>query len=597
MTNVTTLELALTLPLELHDLLVAELDATGFTGFLQDDASIKAYLPLDEWTPDLKAHVINWCRQQDIPTDWTETRIEPQDWNEVWESSIQPIEIPPFYVRPSWAPAREDLIEIVVDPKMSFGTGHHETTRLLLKMMPDYISAGKRVLDAGTGTAILVIGALKLGADSALAFDVDPWVSDNVQENLKLNKVNEQITYREGAIDVVPETGFDVLLANINRNVLLDYLETFAEKVVENGYLMLSGVLVEDQGMMVRAAWQAGFQLVESGAEGTWWAGVFKRIVRSTGSTVATIDVGTNTALLLISSFEKGRLIALHDETRFVRLGQGVDAAGVVNDAAFNRLANTLKYFQHVLEPWQVSDVIIGATSASRDASNQTDLINFVKQETGFEYIIISGLEEATWSFAGVGVGMEGDHAEIITLDIGGGSTELTAGRLQDGAYVMEEGRSLNAGSVRLTEKFFKSQPPVQKMVEEADEWLKGLLDTLPATIKESKGMLVGASGTTTVLALLEAGMDGEVSASESMLGLLSIACVNKWDKRLLKMTEADVLALNPSIMKGREDVFPAGVRILKRIMEYLGKDEVHVNTWGLRHGLALRYWLARLEQ
>ncbi|MFK7844196.1 MAG: 50S ribosomal protein L11 methyltransferase [Rhodothermales bacterium] len=275
MTNVPTLELALTIPFPLHDLLIAELDALGFTGFVQDDEQIMSYIPFSLWTGELKRHVEAWIQQHHADADWREKEIEPQDWNKTWEESIQPIRIPPFYVRPSWAAPEADLIDIVVDPKMSFGTGHHETTRLLLKMMPAYLKPGDKVLDAGTGTAILAIAAVKLQALSVLAFDIDPWVTDNVAENLKLNEVSHLISFRVGTLDVIPEAGFNVVLANINRNVLLEYLKDFAAKVAAGGYLFLSGVLVVDRPMMEEAAAKVGMRLVADDHEGEWWAGIF----------------------------------------------------------------------------------------------------------------------------------------------------------------------------------------------------------------------------------------------------------------------------------------------------------------------------------
>lgn len=275
MTNVPTLELTLTIPARLHDLLIAELDSFGFTGFVQDDELIKSYIPCSLWTHDLKRHVEKWIHHYHPDADWNEQEIAPQDWNKTWEESIQPISIPPFYVRPSWAVPQIDLIDIVVDPKMSFGTGHHETTRLLLKMMPAYLKPDDKVLDAGTGTAILAIAAIKLQASSVLAFDIDPWVTENVIENLRLNDVSSLITFREGTLDVIPEIGFNVVLANINRNVLLEYLKDFAAKVVAGGFLFLSGVLVVDKPTMEDAAANVGMHLVADDHEGEWWAGVF----------------------------------------------------------------------------------------------------------------------------------------------------------------------------------------------------------------------------------------------------------------------------------------------------------------------------------
>lgn len=325
--------------------------------------------------------------------------------------------------------------------------------------------------------------------------------------------------------------------------------------------------------------------------------------LKTTPHTVATIDVGTNTALLLISRYEAGRLISLYDETRFVRLGQGVDGAGVVNDAAMDRLSQTLAYYKEIAATWQVADIVIGATSASRDAANKAALIAHVRDTTGLNYQIISGKTEAELSFAGVGAGQAAQmhaagtsaniasHQSILTVDIGGGSTEFSLGHRESENYTLEHAQSLNVGSVRLTERFFKTLPPQPAMLQEAKHWLLEELETLNPVLKHSDSALIGASGTTTVLAMLHAGLSKADLQGRSVLGDLSAAQVASWYKQLVQMPVEEVLALGPAFMKGREDVFGAGVFILHTLMQYLEKPKVYVNTWGLRHGLALRYW------
>ncbi len=308
-------------------------------------------------------------------------------------------------------------------------------------------------------------------------------------------------------------------------------------------------------------------------------------------ATVATIDVGTNTALLLISTIEHGKLVSLYDETRFVRLGEGVDKAGVVNAAAMERLAKTLSYYKGIAADYKVEQIVIGATSASRDAVNKDELIAHVRNTTGLTYEIISGETEAQLSFAGVGAGQTDPHPSILTLDIGGGSTEFSLGHFDEGAYHLNHAQSLNVGSVRLTERFFKTQPPGTDMLREAHDWLIQELAALDAVFQHPEAMLIGASGTTTVLAMLEAGLAKTDLKDRSMLGMLPIDRVDAWYKNLIQLPVEEVLALGPEFMKGREDVFAAGVFILYTIMTHLDKQRLYVNTWGLRHGLALRYW------
>lgn len=308
-------------------------------------------------------------------------------------------------------------------------------------------------------------------------------------------------------------------------------------------------------------------------------------------TTVATIDVGTNTALLLISTVEQGKLVSLYDETRFVRLGEGVDKAGVVNAAAMDRLAQTLTYYKGIAAAYKVEQIVIGATSASRDAVNKAELIAHVRNTTGLTYQIISGKTEAELSFAGVGAGQTAPHPSILTLDIGGGSTEFSLGHFDQGAYRLNHAQSLNVGSVRLTERFFKTQPPGTAMLKEAHDWLIKELDALDAVLRHPEAVLIGASGTTTVLAMLEAGLAKADLKDTSILGMLSGNKVGAWYKNLIQLPVEQVLALGPEFMKGREDVFAAGVFILYTIMTHLDKQRLYVNTWGLRHGLALRYW------
>lgn len=310
-----------------------------------------------------------------------------------------------------------------------------------------------------------------------------------------------------------------------------------------------------------------------------------------TPATVATIDVGTNTALLLISRYEAGKLVSLHDETRFVRLGQGVDEAGVVNEAAMGRLAQTLSYYKQVAADWHVADIIIGATSASRDATNQAALIAHVRDTTGLHYQIISGQTEAALSFDGVCAGEARAHPAVLTVDIGGGSTEFSLGYREAKGYALGHAQSLNVGSVRLTERFFKTLPPEPAMLRDAHAWLQEELKGLDPALKQAESVLIGASGTTTVLAMLHAGLTKADLKGSSVLGNLSATEVFTWCDTLIQMPADQVLALGPAFMKGREDVFAAGVFILQTLMQFLDKPQVYVNTWGLRHGLALRYW------
>ena len=216
-----------------QDFLIAELSDLDFGVFQQEEDNVKAYIDADQWTAAKRKHVEQWMEAHSLAGVVAERVIPSQNWNARWEESIQPLAIGPFLIKPTWAEmpaAHQDKILVEIDPKMSFGTGYHASTRLVLRFLPSLVKEGDVLLDAGSGTGILAIAAIKLGAAQAIAFDHDPWSQRNAQENLALNKVDDQVTFREGTIETVPEVGFDLILANINRNVLLDLLPVFARK-------------------------------------------------------------------------------------------------------------------------------------------------------------------------------------------------------------------------------------------------------------------------------------------------------------------------------------------------------------------------------
>jgi len=263
-----------------QELLIAELDDLDFNGFVQDDNALKAYVPASQWAEDKRAYVEEWLRARDLTVPFEERVIGSQHWNQRWEETIRPIAVGPFLIKPTWAAvpeAHRDKILVEIDPKMSFGTGYHESTRLVLRFLPDLVKPGHHVLDAGSGTGILAIAAVLLGATDAVAFDVDPWSQRNAVENFILNRVDRQIAFRNGSIDQIVAEGFDLVLANINRGVLLDLLPAFAQKMAPSGHLVLAGLLREDRAGMLQAASEEGLAPVQENTEGAWWAVVLAK--------------------------------------------------------------------------------------------------------------------------------------------------------------------------------------------------------------------------------------------------------------------------------------------------------------------------------
>ncbi len=249
-------ELRISLKDDFHELLIAELFDLDFEGFEQDDDLLVATIPTqrfdDSKREEIEKMLMNLGGESSI---LSEKIIPDQNWNETWEKTIQPQAIGQFYVHPTWSTTEADVsdkIELMIDPKMAFGTGYHATTRVMLEWLPEVISKGDNVLDAGTGTGILAIAALKLGAESAFGFDIDEWSETNARENILLNKV-ENFEVKLGSTEVIPDgEKYDVILANINRNALIELIPELLGYLKEGGKLLISGLLEEDEPVMLK---------------------------------------------------------------------------------------------------------------------------------------------------------------------------------------------------------------------------------------------------------------------------------------------------------------------------------------------------------
>ncbi len=300
---------------------------------------------------------------------------------------------------------------------------------------------------------------------------------------------------------------------------------------------------------------------------------------------IAAIDVGTNTALLLVAEVAGGAMTPLCEAECFVRLGEGVDAAGYVTEAAMRRLRAALLAYRAVAEDFGATEIVVGATSASRDARNQADLIDFVRRETGLRYEILSGEDEATWSFLGGLSAFDDWQGPCAVIDVGGGSTEIAVG---DRAAGVAFRRSLPLGSVRLTERCFSKLPPDPAESAHCEAIVRRTLSAADLPLDDALP-LVGVDGTVVSLALLHAGASTwDELGTENVV--LSAADVHAWRRRLLAMPREEILALNPAVMAGRADVFPAGVLLLDLIMQHGGASACRVSPRSLRHGLALRW-------
>lgn len=261
-----------------REILIAVLAEIGFDSFLETETGIEAYITEDLFDRTAFDEVIAQYR---IPGEISveEGRMAKVNWNEEWEKNYDPIEVgDQVYVRASFHAPKEGVAhEIIINPKMSFGTGHHATTYLMLTHQLNLDHQGKRVIDIGAGTGILAIMAHKLGAGEVQALDIDEWCVENGEENFALNGLPD-VKMGLGTIrEVAPQGTFDIVLANINKNVLLDEMEVYADLVQPNCHLLLSGFYEHDIQDIVDKAQAFGLVLKDQKSKNNWAALVLQK--------------------------------------------------------------------------------------------------------------------------------------------------------------------------------------------------------------------------------------------------------------------------------------------------------------------------------
>ena len=258
-------------PPDLVDLLIAELAECNYDSFLETESGFETYRAADAFDEVELQRVLGKYRSQ-AEISYTTQTVEEQNWNAVWESNFEPIIVADqCRVRASFhAAAPAYPYDIVINPKMSFGTGHHATTYLMLREQLATDHHGKRVMDAGCGTGILSIMAHRRGAASVLTFDTDSWAVENSQENFGLNEATAIQLFQGTVVDVADPDPFDIILANINRNVLLDEMTQYVQHLAPGGTLLLSGFYEEDLPLLRKATAAQGLIEVRTDSRDQW---------------------------------------------------------------------------------------------------------------------------------------------------------------------------------------------------------------------------------------------------------------------------------------------------------------------------------------
>ncbi len=298
---------------------------------------------------------------------------------------------------------------------------------------------------------------------------------------------------------------------------------------------------------------------------------------------ISSIDIGTNTILLLIVEAKGGKIIkVLHDEQVIARLGKGVDEHRIITSETANRVAEFLYSYRGTSHKYRSEKIIAVGTSALRDASNKREFCDEMLQKTGIDIEILSGDDEAEWTYRGA-LGDTGNEGQNFTvLDIGGGSTEIISGT----SKTLSQKASLNVGCVRLTERFLRTSPPTLQEISECQSFVRSNLSTVDLT-QSKNSRVIGVAGTLTTLAAIHRRLTHYDPSKVEGCVLEREVVMLIFDQ--LKINTHEEMMRVPQISPGRADIVLAGMIILLEFMKAASLSEITVSDRGLRYGIILR--------
>jgi exopolyphosphatase/guanosine-5'-triphosphate,3'-diphosphate pyrophosphatase len=300
---------------------------------------------------------------------------------------------------------------------------------------------------------------------------------------------------------------------------------------------------------------------------------------------IAVIDIGTNTVLLLVATVgPAGQLETLEFQQRVPRLGRGVDERKTLHPDSMQRVIDVLVEYRTIAAKYSPEVVAVCGTSAVRDAANREEFAALIQREVGFSLDVLTGEEEALWTYRGALSGIS-DISHATVVDIGGGSTELTTGTVHE----ILATTSLDIGSVRLTERLMRHDPPLDAELAAVRRAVASSLATIPSSLVRNPVRLVGVAGTVTTLALL-AQQKRSFDLQAVSGHIVQRAAVSALVMRLQQLSSAEILEMG-NYLEGRNDVITAGAIILEEVMAVLGAEEITVSERGVRYGIAIREW------
>ncbi|MCM4151156.1 50S ribosomal protein L11 methyltransferase [Arenibacter sp. N53] len=253
------------------DILIAELGEVQFESFVETEVGVQAYIKKEDWNPNILDD-LQILENPLFSIDYDFSEIEQENWNATWESNFNPIQVgeqcivrAPFHDKPKVE------YDIIIEPKMSFGTGHHETTHMMLEHILNHDFNGKYVLDMGSGTGVLAILAAMKGAKDIDAIDIDNWCYLNAQENVERNNCGH-INVFEGTADLLVDQKYDIIIANINRNILLEDIPAYVNCLNKGGIMFLSGFYVQDIPQITERCSEVGLKFEKNLEKNNWVA-------------------------------------------------------------------------------------------------------------------------------------------------------------------------------------------------------------------------------------------------------------------------------------------------------------------------------------
>lgn len=261
-----------------REILLARMAEIGFEGFIEQEDQVMAYIARESFSDQSFSSLIDDLASLGMKVQYVFHETPEQNWNQEWEKRFEPVVIKEkVLIRAPFHPSGDDLpCTLIIEPKMSFGTGHHHTTRLMIEAMMNMDLSGKKVLDMGCGTGVLGIYACKMGAASVLGIDNDQWAYENTLENIEKNTAREmEVSF--GDVRVLPDVAFDVVLANITRNILVRDLPEYNRHLARGGHLLVSGFLAEDVQFVLNAAYECGLEHLETAEIFNWISLSFRK--------------------------------------------------------------------------------------------------------------------------------------------------------------------------------------------------------------------------------------------------------------------------------------------------------------------------------